>query len=493
MDRIPNRRDVVELLGDWATGQGPLYRKLAGALSRAVDEGALLPDDRLPSERRLAEALRVSRATVVAAYEELRGIGLLVSRQGSGTRIARDVKVRRPTADGRVPGGTAMTIFQRLIDGPSELISIAVAAGGAAPELAVALRELVRDDLDELLAGPGYHPAGLPVLREAVADYLTGTGLPTAQDEILVTTGAHQGLVLVTQLYVSPGATVLVESPNWPGCLDVFRAAGARLVTVPLDEEGPEIRALTAVLRERKPALLYLMPTYHNPTGVLMSAARRRRIAELAADHEVPVLEDNAYMTYHPESEAVPAPLTAYAPPGAGTEMLSLGSLAKAVWGGLRIGWVRGPAEIVQRLARRKALADIGSPVLDQALAARLMPRLDEILASRAKELGSQLDHIDGLLRERLPSWRWRRPDGGGALWVELPGVDATAFAQVAVRHGVDVVPGNVMDPDGGHRNHIRLPFTFTPETLDELVHRLARAWAEIERHGPAPAVRVVV
>lgn len=491
MDRISTERDVVALLGDWASGRGPLYRKLAGALDRAVEDGALLPDDRLPSERELAEALRVSRATVVAAYGELRGTGLLVSRQGSGTRVAPDVRVRRPTTDGRVPGGTAMTIFQRLIDGPGELISTAVAAGGAVPDLAVVLRELVRDDLDELLAGPGYHPSGLPVLREAIADYLTGAGLPTAQDEILVTTGAHQGLVLVTELYVSPGATVVVESPNWPGCLDVFRAAGARLATVPLDEEGPEVRAVSDVLRERKPALLYLMPTYHNPTGVLMSPARRRRVAELAAEHEVAVLEDNVYMTYHSESGVIPAPLAAYAPPG--TEMLSLGSLAKAVWGGLRIGWVRGPAEIVQRLARRKVLADIGSPVLDQALAARLLPRLDQILASRAKELGLQLDHVDGLLRERLPSWRWRRPDGGGALWVELPGVDAMAFAQVAIRHGVDVVPGSVMDPGGGHGDHIRLPFTFAPEVLDELVHRLARAWAEIERHGPAPAVRVVV
>ncbi|RCG33327.1 PLP-dependent aminotransferase family protein [Sphaerisporangium album] len=491
MDRISTERDVVTLLGDWATGRGPLYRRLANAIGGAVEDGALLPGDRLPSERKLAQTLRVSRATVVAAYEELRARSLLVSRQGSGTRIARDVKVRPPTADGRVPGGTAVTIFQRLIDGPGELISIAVAAGGAAPELAVALRELVRDDLDELLAGPGYHPSGLPALREAIAAHLTGAGLPTAQDEILVTTGAHQGLVLVTELYVRPGATVVVESPNWPGCLDVFRAAGARLATVPLDDEGPEIGAVAALLRERKPALLYLMPTYHNPTGLLMSATRRRRIAELAAEHEVPVLEDNAYMTYHPESEAVPAPLAAYAP--ARAEMLSLGSLAKAVWGGLRIGWVRGPAEIVQRLARRKVLADIASPVLDQALAARLLPRLEEILAARAKELGEQLDHVDALLRARLPGWRWRRPDGGGALWVELPGVDATAFAQVAVRHGVDVVPGGAMDPGGGHANHIRLPFTFAPEVLDELVDRLARAWAEFERHGPAPATQVVV
>ncbi|GGK70344.1 GntR family transcriptional regulator [Sphaerisporangium melleum] len=491
MDRFSTERDVVPLLGDWAARPGPLYRSLAGALTRAVHDGALAPGDRLPAERRLARTLGVSRATVVAAYEELRGGGLLVSRQGSGTRIAPDLRVRPPAADGRVPGGTATTIFQRLIDGPGELISMAVAAGGAVPQLADVLRELVRDDLDDLLADHGYHPGGLPALRVAIAAHLTGTGLPTAPEEVLVTTGAHQGLVLVTQLYLAPGATVVVESPNWPGCLDVFRSAGARLVTVPLDDEGPSVAALGAVLRERAPALLYLMPTYHNPTGLLMSATRRRRIAELAAVHGVPVLEDNASMTYHSESGDAPPPLAAYAPPGA--EMLSLGSLAKAVWGGLRIGWVRGPAEIVQRLARRKVLADIASPVLDQALAARLLPRLEEILAVRSGELRRRLDHIDGLLRERLPSWRWRRPDGGGALWVELPGVNAVAFAQVAARYGVDVVPGAAMDPDGGHHSHLRLPYTFPPETLDELVHRLARAWAEFERHGPVPAVRVIV
>ncbi|MFI0450217.1 hypothetical protein [Actinomadura sp. 6N118] len=115
---------------------------------------------------------------------------------------------------------------------------------------------------------------------------------------------------------------------------------------------------------------------------------------------------------------------------------------------------MRAPADSIQRLARHKALADLGSPVLDQALAARLLPR--------------------------LPAWRFQKPAGGAALWIELPGCDARSFAQVALRHGVEVVPGAVMDPTGTHDNYLRLPYTFPADVLTEVAARLAAAWAEL-------------
>ncbi|MCO5967359.1 aminotransferase-like domain-containing protein [Actinoallomurus soli] len=478
-------RGVVALLGNWPAGRGPLYQRLADAVRRAVEDGLLHPGDRMPSERRLADALRVSRTTVVGAYDRLRSDGLLVSRRGSGTRIAATARPHRRVMDRRVPGGTATAVFQRLIDGPDQVISLTTTVEGAVPELEEVLRDLAAEDLTDLLADPGYHPCGLPELRTVLAERMTRDGLPTVADEILVTTGAHQAIALVADLYLGSGGTVLVETPNWPGCLDVFRARGARLRMVPVDDEGADADAVAAALAAGSPRLLYVMPTYHNPTGVLMSAARRRRIAELAARHDVPVLEDNAYVRYEESAEPL-RPLAGYAPPGA--EVLSVGSLAKTVWAGLRIGWVRAPAEVVQRLARRKVLADIAGPVLDQALAARLVPRLEEITRARAPELARRLDHVEALLRDRLPRWRWRRPDGGGALWIELPGVDADTFAQVALRHGVEVVPGSVMDPGRAHDSHIRVPFTLPRERLDVLVHRLARAWAEIERDGPVAA-----
>lgn len=487
MDRFQDPAELVEVLGDWASARGPLYRKLSGAMARAMRAGDLPHGERLPSERDLARMLQVSRATVVAAYDELRDSGMVGSRRGSGTRVTTEPVKRRAGADGRVPGGRATSIFQRLVDGPGEVISLAFAVEPAAPELADALRELVDEDMTSLLGDVGYHPRGFPPFRNAIAAYYQNLCVPTVPDQVLVTTGAQQALGLVAQMYLRLGSTVVVEAPSWPGCLDVFRAAGAKMISVPLDDEGISADGLTRALAEHQPALLYVMPTYHNPTGTLMSASRRRRVAEIAARFEVPVLEDNAYTSFDATSAGEDSgplpPIVGYAPDGA--EVITVGSLAKAVWGGLRMGWLRAPGGIIERLARYKVLADLASPVLDQALAARILPRLDTIAAGRARVLQARLDQLCELLTEALPEWSWRMPDGGSALWVELPDTDARVFAQIALRHGVEVVPGAAADPTGGHNNFLRLPFTFPEETLTVLVRRLQRAWLELRRHGP--------
>ncbi|GIG62096.1 GntR family transcriptional regulator [Longispora fulva] len=501
MDRSRGTADLIEILGDWA-GPGPLYRALAGAVRRAVLVGDLVAGDRLPAERELARALRVSRATVAAAYDALRGAGVLDSRRGSGSRISAgrhggagaDDLGRSGRAEGggtawgeggtgwgeahagRVEGGTATALVQRLVSGSSGILSLASAVDPGAPAVAEELAAVAREDLPGLLADAGYHPHGLPRLREALAGHYRAAGLPTSPDQIVVTTGATQAISLATALYLRRGSPVVVESPSWPDCLDTFRAARARLVPVPLDGEGARVDRLAAAFGDR-PALAYLMPTFHNPTGTLMSAARRRRIGELAARHGVPVLEDNAYSA--PLDDAPPpAPLAAYAP--ADAAVLTVGSLTKSVWAGLRVGWVRAPTETAGRLARLKARTDLGSPVLDQALAARLLPRLPDLAAAGAARARLRLAHLEGLLRDRLPAWRWTPPDGGSALWVLLPDTDARVFAQVALRHGVEVVPGAATDPDGGHGSRIRIPFTLDPDVLTELAARLARAWADL-------------
>jgi DNA-binding transcriptional MocR family regulator len=489
VDRLRDEQDLAGLLGAWSVGRGPLYGKLADRIERAVSDGQLLAGERLPSERHLAAALAVSRSTIVAAYDELRGRGVLESRQGSGTRISRRARPRQASLDRRVPGGRATAIFQRLIDGPGDAISLTCAAEAGIPEVADALRDLVAEDLTDLLADPGYQPRGLPALREAVAAHYTRAGLPTTADQVLVTTGAHQAIGLAAQLYVRDRATILVEAPSWPGCLDVFRDAGGHLVGVPLDDEGIRPDALADALAEHAPQLLYVQPSFHNPTGIGMSATRRKQVAELVERYDVPVIEDNAYLALAEPDGVLPPPLAAHLSSCA--EALTLGSLGKLAWGGLRIGWTRAPVEVAERLAHRKVLADLGSPVLDQALAARLVPRIDALLARRTRQLREHVDLLERLLREQLPSWRWRRPDGGASLWVELPGVDAGVFAQVALRHGAEIVPGAAMDPDGRHNNFIRVPFTFAPDVLAQLVQRLARAWAGLERYGPAEPYRL--
>ncbi|MBT2546736.1 PLP-dependent aminotransferase family protein [Streptomyces sp. ISL-44] len=454
MDRNWTAAELTEILGDWATAPGPLYRRLAAALTVAVEAGDLGAGERLPAERELARALRLSRATIVAAYDLLRDAGTLDSRRGSGSRVRGG-----PAERGGSGAESGTAVVRRLAAGPGPLISLARAVGEPPADLAAELAALAAEDLPALLADVGHHPRGLPVLRETIADQYTADGLPTTADQIVVTTGATQAISLAITCFVRRRATVVVESPGWPGCLDAFHAAGARLAPVGLDAEGASVAELAPAFAAG-PALAYLMPTFHNPTGTLMSAARRRRIAELAAQHGVPVLEDNAYCTTL--GTPPPPPLAAYAPRGA--TVLSVGSVTKTIWSGLRVGWLRAPAPIAERIARLKTLADLGSPVLDQALTARLLRRPTPPDTEPLRRLA----HLEAALHARLPDWRWRRPDGGSALWIELPDMDARVYAQLALRHGVEVVPD---------ATHIRVPFTLPTATLTQLAERLCRAW----------------
>jgi DNA-binding transcriptional MocR family regulator len=473
----------ADLISGWTAGSGVIYRRLADAVTRLVESGDLPPGARLPAERGLAEALAVSRSTVVAAYEELRGRGVVESRRGSGTRVRTETGV--PRRDRRVSGGSGESVFAQLTNASDRLISMSFAVDAGAPELAAALSELIDQDLPYLLRDIGYHPRGIPALRSAVAEHLSGEGLATNPDQVVVTTGAHQAIALAGQLYLRAGDTVVVESPSWPGSFDLFAAAGARVVGVPLDPDGIQLDRLAGAIEASRPAVVFVMPTFQNPTGCLMSATRRRRIAALAAETGTVVVEDNAYSS-NPAGRSLPPPLAAAAP--AGAEILTIGSLSKAVWGGLRVGWVRASTPVAERLARHKALADLGSPVLDQALATRLLPRLPELTAARSDTARIRLRHLDELLRSRLPDWRWTDPDGGSALWIELPGTDAQVFTQVARRHGVELVAGRSTDPTGGHDAYIRLPFTYPIDLLTEVVDRLDRAWSDFTRHGAPPA-----
>jgi DNA-binding transcriptional MocR family regulator len=491
VDRSGDPAALADLIGHRLTGRaGGLYRRLADEIAALIGSAELPVGARLPAERRLAESLAISRSTVVAAYDELRARGLVESRRGSGTTVARAAGRGRSRADKRMPTGYGDSLFHRIAVGPGEVISLTYAVDPGLPELAEELIALASSDLPALLDDVGYHPRGLLVLRERIAEHFTESGLPTAPDEIVVTTGAHQAIALVTQMYLRTGAAVAIEQPSWPGCFDLFGAAGGRVVGVPLDDAGIRPDLLTAVFIEHQPAMLFVMPTFHNPTGRLMSANRRRQVAELAARYGVVVVEDNAYSAWDPAGPSIPPPLAAYAPDGA--EVLSIGSVSKAVWGGLRIGWIRASRPLAERLARHKALADLGSPVIDQALTARLLPRLTELTAERACVATARKKLMGQLLTERLPEWEWSAPVGGSALWIRLPATDARVFAQVALRHGVEVVAGHAMDPTGSHDDYLRVPFAYSERVLDDAVTRLARAWQELRRHGPAPGVPVV-
>ena len=248
--------DIASQLGVWTTGDGPLYRQLATALARAIDRGELDPGTVLPPERILAKSLAVSRTTLVAALDELKQGGRLESRQGSGTWVSgRPPGTDEPRAVELARSG-AMRPFTREGGTP---IDLTFDAPPPLPIVGEALAGLARVPLEDLTPAHGYVPAGAADLREVIAERLSGEGVPTAADEVLVTTGAQQALSLLAASFVRPGDSVAVEDPGFPNAFDVFRAAGADLVPVPVDEEGLSLDALEEMCAARPPRLVYCL------------------------------------------------------------------------------------------------------------------------------------------------------------------------------------------------------------------------------------------
>ena len=462
---------LESVIGLWSEGPGPLHRKLSDAVRTAVDAGRLPPGERLPSERDLARRLAVSRSTVVTAYDTLRADGVVESRQGSGTRIRSGGAPRQAAA---VPAFTVSPVYRTLIDTRDDLISLACATFPAHPRVAEAAAEAVSEDGAKLLAHHGYLPAGLTALREALAERHTRLGAPTSPEQIVITTGAQQAVNLAAQILVAPRDTVVVESPSFSGTLDVIRSYGAKVTSVPVDDHGVDPRGVARAVDEHDPAAIYVMPTFHNPTGALLAANRRRDLAELVVERGVPLIEDNALENAPLDDERLP-PIAAFAP--ADAPILTAGSFSKAAWGGLRVGWMRGPTALISRMIECKAMNDLGSPLLDQAIAARLVPHLDSMRVDHRDMLTRNLAQVSDLLGTLLPDWTWRRPKGGPSLWVDLPSGNASAYTQMALRFGVEVIPGDQMSPTGDDVRKLRLPYTAEPPVLEETIRRLAQAW----------------
>lgn len=469
---------LVERLGRWSSGRGPLYVLLAARLRALIDEGELPPGALLPPDRVLASALAVGRSTVVAAYDRLAVEGRIVRRQGSGTRVAGE-------ASAPVRATTDAPSFLHLLEPRDGVILLACAAPDAPPPELVEAYGRTLPQLAGMVGDIGYHPLGYPALRRAIADRFEQRGVPTRPERVLVTTGGQQALSLLARALVRPGDRVLVEAPTYPGALEAFREEAAVPRPLPVGLPG-----LAAAAAEHDPAFAYVISTYQNPTGAVLPALQRRRLAETAAAAGVPLIDDEIPAELSFPGEHPPPPLAAYH-----DEVITVGSLSKIVWGGLRIGWVRAPERLIARLSRLRAVHDLGGNIPAQLAAAALLPDLDALRETSAPRRKSRHDVLQAELAAHLPDWQAPVVSGGQTLWVRLPHGDGTSFAQTALRHGVAVLPGPGLDADGRSEQYIRLHFLAPPEELTEAVQRLAAAWRDYRVPGSrvtsAPAIAV--
>jgi DNA-binding transcriptional MocR family regulator len=466
MDRSVSGPHLARLIGAWRSSR-PDYVSLAGALRLLVLDGRLPLRTRLPGERELAAALGTSRTTTTAAYAALRDEGFVATRRGSGswTRLP----AARPVAEPAEPGDAEIDLSCAATSAPEGALHRALAAATAA--------------LPRHLPGPGYDALGLPVLRSAIAEHLTRRGAPTAPEQVLVTAGAQHAMALLLRVLAAPGDRVLVDHPTYPNALGAIQAVGARPVPVALQPDGWDLEMLGATLRQAAPRLAYVIADHHNPTGLTLPDGERERLVALARATRTPLVVDETLAELSLDDDGpVPAPLAAHG------DVIAIGSMSKAFWAGLRIGWIRASPTLIQRLALARATVDLSSPVVEQLMAAELLADPGAVLRPHRAALRARRDALAAALRASLPDWSFELPRGGLSLWIELDAPRSSALAAVASRHGVRLAAGPRFGVDGAFERFLRLPFALPEPQLIDAVERIAIAWRAVAADRARPA-----
>ena len=454
---------ALDVMLDAWKGQAPAYSALADRIRLLILDGRIGLGVRLPAERDLAAQLGVSRTTVAAAYAQLRDAEYLSSVRGSGS-------VARQPLGTRAPSEVAET----------GLIDFGKASMPALPALAAAA-EKAAQQLPGYFGRSGFDPVGLPVLRQAIADRYTARGLPTAPDQIMVTIGAQHAIALLARTLVGRGDRALVETPSYPHAFEALKAAGARLVPVPVtSHDGWDAEALEQAIQRTSPSVGYLMPDFHNPTGRSMPAEQRERVLALAAAHGTTLIADETMAELAIDEGERMLPFAAYGHPD--TQAILVGSVGKTVWGGVRIGWIRADRSVIQRLVRVRSAGDLGTPILEQLIVTELLGDYDGILELRRRQLREGRDFLAAQLAQKLPEWEVPVAAGGLTAWVNLGAPVSSQLTLAARNEGLQIAAGPRFSTDGAFERFLRIPFSYPAAETERAVDALAAAWRTVGR-----------
>ena len=496
--------------------QSSVYLKIARSLRDRIERGEFGQSGRLPTTRDLCRRLGVNRNTIVAAYRKLEEWGMARPHVGRGTfaipaadrvRAAAPEQMPSPLPAGEErssvtarssasPAGTSAPwtgVFSRALEGraianlaatytvDAAAGSISFAGSFPAPDLMPVdafRRSMIKALKREPLRAFSYGAAqGHPALRHWIADEMTRSGMPTTAEEILVTNGSQQAIDLIARAFTDPGDLVLLENPTYSGAISVFQSYGARLAALPLDEEGVLPGSVSGPASRGGGKLLYVTPSFQNPTSAVMSEQRRRDLLQAAADANLLVVEDDWAFGLRFEDPG-PASLRSLSRDG---RVIYLSTFAKKSLPGLRVGWIAAARPVIEKLSALKQINDCcTSPLVQASLAefcrsgalASHLPRVREAYRIRRDRM------ITAIQRWFPKDAVFTRPPGGLFLWVRVPEeIDLAGAIVDAERRGVLVSRGELFHVDGGGRNTMRLTFASSrPEDIDEGIRILGAA-----------------
>lgn len=476
-------------------GEEPIYRQLIRHIRAQIESGVLPAGTRLPASRDLAQQLSISRISVVNAYAELRAEGFLSAHAGRGTFIAGEPSGANGSvmssnggnthASSEVPTTPDRSLREMMRMGRKPGV-ISFAQGAPPSDFFPVLH--LRDAINTVLDRDGAKALayeiteGFAPLRVAVRDYVSALGIRCTSDQVLITGGTQQAIDMVVQALLSEGDLLVTENPTYLGVIDIARTRRVQMHGIDVDDEGIRMDMLENFILDTRPKLIYVNPTFQNPTGTVMPLHRRRQLLNLAEEHRVPILEDGVYHELRFEGETLP-PLKALDETGI---VIHASGFTKMMLPGLRIGYIISDSSHYERLVRVKQAADISTSSLNQRAMHLLLERgvLSQQLERNNRELKRRRDVAIAAATKYLPPGsRWDIPQGGLYLWVQLPknGPSAAEIYVTAVNMGAAYAIGSVFHTNscGGHRMRINYGAQ-KPADIEEGLKRIGRAWREV-------------
>jgi DNA-binding transcriptional MocR family regulator len=464
----------------------PIYRQLIRQVQSLIDSGMLSAGTRLPASRDLAKQLGISRISVVNAYTELRSEGYLSARAGRGTFVSQERATPiTQTLTTQHQSQSAQTIRDMMrLARKSGIINF---SEGSPPKEFFPVRHM-QDAINTVIDRDGADslsyevPEGYLPLRVAVRDYVRAIGIQCRFEDVLITGGAQQAIDLVLQALMSEGETLVTADPTYLGIMDIAHARRVHIQGIPIDEDGIRIDALENYLHTHRPRLIYVMPSFQNPTGHIMPMHRRRQLVRLAEQYHVPILEDEVYREFRFDGEHLP-PLKALDDSGI---VIHANAFTKMLLPGMRIGYLIADGQHYERLVRVKQAADISTSGLNQRTIHVLLERgiLAKQLERNRLELRRRRDAALQAATDFFPKGAtWFTPKGGLYLWVELPANGPTApevFIK-GIQLDVAFAMGSMFYTSGGGSHAMRLNYGIhTPADIREGFRRIGVAWHDL-------------
>ncbi len=466
-------------------GGVPAWQQIANAIIEAVRAGRMAPGTALPGTREMAARVGVNRKTVQQSYDELVAQGWLTAEATRGTFVSAKLPVFDPQTTSATPAAPMAALELR---GAAPELTITLGAPGVlsfddgAPDTRLMPAELVARAWRRALLEASRHnrlgygdPRGSAVLREAVAGMLRADrGLACTADNICITRGSQMGIWLAARILTAPGDAVVIEALSYPPAREAFRAAGAKILSIGLDEQGLEPEDLAAHCQREQIRALYITPHHQFPTTVVLPQQRRIQLLALAEEFGFAIIEDD----YDHEFHFAHRPMLPLASVQGWGRLLYIGSLSKLLSPSFRIGYLVAAEAVVERAAAEICMIDRqGDPATEAAMAELITSgalkshtrKVLRVYAARRACLA------DALMRDFGEDVSFVLPQGGLALWVQFsPRIDLSAVAKNALKHGVQIVPGQVFATDSSKNNGLRLGFGSMNEVeLQAAVRRL--------------------